>query len=276
MVTLKKIVSISIIILCAIFLIVLVSGIIGSWILNRNLKQAAVEIITIGETVTASVQNGVQRVSVRVENLNNITTDIGESLNKASESISDKGLVMTLLPDEKEQALISTGQEFQNTLSELQAVFINAKNLYSSIDQLPFISLPEPDEDRLQKILDRQQNLQKAIQNVQSKIQEIRTKTSGTIDNINEPINNINQALSNTTNDLNRIDSDLARIQNALSKIKANVGLIFNLITLVIDLILLWLACSQIFAALWAWKQFISLKSSSATNQVPDLQTDEK
>ena len=143
----QRIFAVISIILSVLVLLLALAGIIGAW----SGRSAAIEVTTgILKGVDQLAQtgrNGINRLDTRLNNLQTAVGEVEAAVDQVGQNVADKGLVMTLLPPEKEQQLEATAQQITDGLAAVKDVVQAVAELKQAIDRIPLVNLPEPEPE---------------------------------------------------------------------------------------------------------------------------------
>ncbi len=65
--------------------------------------------------------------------------------------MTDNGLIQLLLSEEQERQLVDLSASVKDTFGNLHDMLSAGTGFYNSIDRLPFVSLPGPSQDQVDK-----------------------------------------------------------------------------------------------------------------------------
>jgi hypothetical protein len=147
--TLKRILSITTIILCGIVILLSAAGVIGAWATTGKVIEAGTRLLTGAEKAAGAVQIGLQSIDEELNNLEEDTAAIQEATAQLSQNISDKGLVMVLLPPAREEKLTNTIGAIEDALNTAELMISSLIDTLSFIDGLPFVELPKPEPESM-------------------------------------------------------------------------------------------------------------------------------
>jgi predicted PurR-regulated permease PerM len=263
--TLKRIFSYLAILLAVLLIVAFVAGIFFSWQINAAAKTTTLSLLTTGENLVSTVQKGVVRVETRVDTLYARTSGVESALNNISGNIQDKGLILTLLPAEKEKELTDSIKEVIDVYTSVRDTLLGIKLLYANVNKIPFVSLPMPDDGLIQQANQVTEKLDKSVNELSTKIQEFRTKSSGSVDTLIAIVSEINSSIEDFNNDLNQLDQQLYATQTGLARLKTIIPALFNLVTIVFDLLLLWMIFANIAAIRWSLQVLGATKMTKPT-----------
>jgi archaellum component FlaC len=115
-----------------------------------------------------------------------------------------------------------------------------------SIDSLPFISLPKPEQQTVNKLEQDIANVQDSVQEVVLGIQEFRDGISGEIDRVTGLLDEITARITESRQNLEQLNSKLQALQDLAAQIRSKVTLVFNSLSAIITLFLAWVVYTQV------------------------------
>ena len=116
----RKILYALVIVMSSLILLLNVAGIIGVWTVGRSLGNAAVAVFKVVENSAKDIQASALKVDGVLERFQAKTTEITDATQKISQNITDKGLVLVLLPEEREQQLIENIGSVRDTFGGIK------------------------------------------------------------------------------------------------------------------------------------------------------------
>jgi hypothetical protein len=126
----KKVVFSLVIGLSALIILLSVIGVIGVWIVERPVSETAVAVLEVIENTTGVLRQSGGRADQSLATLEARTMDIADASQQISQNVTDKGLVMTLLPAEKEQELAQTAASVRDTYNGIRESIAQVLDLY--------------------------------------------------------------------------------------------------------------------------------------------------
>jgi len=90
------------IILSVLVILVSVAGVVGSWVGGSTLSAATVQVLLVVEGTADNMSTLVDGIDLRVAGLEETSLAIRDATDQLSQNVTDKGLVLTLLPEERE------------------------------------------------------------------------------------------------------------------------------------------------------------------------------
>ena len=138
--------------LSGLVMLLCVAGIVGLWIMEQSLADTTVQVIDAMNDVSTTIRQMTGIADNRLDDLQEVTTSISDASTQLGENFTDKGLILLLLPDEKEQTLLEKTESITETFSSLRASLSAGVTLYRSINLIPFVDLPAPSQEQVDQV----------------------------------------------------------------------------------------------------------------------------
>jgi len=223
----RKIWYITAISLSVIIILTCITLVIGTWVVQNGISQAAVKLLETVDDTTGNLRQAVSRIDQPLSELEGITDNVANRADQISENISDKGLLLTLLPEEQEMKITELITTVRETYDTVSGFITSTIGFYQSINALPFVNLPLPEQDTVESIQTTIQDVQTTIQEMRQGITDFRDNASGTIDQVTERIRQASASLSLARTKLNELDSKLAGIQETSRSLQRVIPVLF-------------------------------------------------
>jgi hypothetical protein len=273
----KKILYSVIIAFCVLVILFSAASVIGAWVVQGPLGDSIVAILTIVEDTTQKAQESITKIDGVMANVQAVAAEVESASSQISQNITDQGLVLTLLPEEKEQELLEGIDAVRDTFLEVQEALQKALELYRTIDRLPFIDLPQLNEDQIAKIEGFIANMEELVGTLRTSIQEFRAGLTDRIGKIIEAASVVKNELGAFRNQLSELNAKLAALQALAIRLQEVIPGIFLTITLILTLVLAWIIYTQVEVILLyrhRWQQLgLAVQSSDveAKGQLEEL-----
>ena len=227
-------------------LLISVAGIIGVWVVERPLSNAAVTVLRVVENSTGVIRASNARVDQTLVALQAKTTDIADASHQLSQNVTDKGLVLVLLPQEKEQQLTDVAGSLRDTYTGIRVSISNGLDLYRSINRIPFVSLPGLSEDQMQKVENSMAQIQALAETLRSGIADIQSGVTGAIDKVGATANLLTEEILHAHDATAKVDSSMAALEAFSIRLQAVIPGILVTIAVILSLIFAFLVFTQV------------------------------
>ncbi len=240
--------------LCILVLIISVSAIIVTWVTIRASNEVALQTLAGIDQAAQGLRDTIGRVDNRVDNAQNqlgLFKQVGDQL---AQNVSDRGLVLTLLPEQKEQQLQAAGENLASTFAGFHETALAVTTLVHAVDQLPFVSLPEPDPQRVQAAEQAVGAVQTDVGELTSDIRQAREGSAGAISRITTLADALDGRLAAVKSNLDQVEARLTAVQARVNQLKQTVPTVLFVLATLITLLLLWVSYSQLVILDRTWK----------------------
>jgi predicted nucleic acid-binding Zn-ribbon protein len=244
--TLKRVLSVTTIILCGLVILLSAAFVIGAWATTGKIIDAGTKLITAAEKAAVAVQIGLESIDNGLGRLEEDTQTIEDATAQLSQNISDKGLILVLLPPAKEVELIHTISAIDDALATVEQMFSSLIDTLSFIESLPCVELPKPDPETVSSISEKVEKLNASINNVNARIQEARDNSAGAAQKISDAVGELNTGIEDARAELETRSEQLAATQDSLASIKDSFPTWVYIGAFLITLILGWVIYTQV------------------------------
>jgi uncharacterized phage infection (PIP) family protein YhgE len=242
----KKILYSLVIGMSGLILLLSLAGIIGVWVVERPIADAAVSVLKVVENSSQVIRQANSRVDQTLAALEAKTTDIANSSQQLSQNVNDKGLVMVLLPEEKEQQLTETADSVRDTYSGIRESIAKGLDLYRSINRIPFVSLPGLSDDQVDKLESGMAQIQTLVTTLRSGIADIRSGVTGAIDKVSATADLLTKEILRARDASAQVDSSLAALEALSVRLQQVIPGILVIIAVILSLIFAFLIFTQV------------------------------
>jgi hypothetical protein len=273
----KKILYSLVIGMSGLILLLGVAGIIGVWVVERPMSDAAVTLLSVVEKSTVAIRTSISKADQTLAELEAKTAEISDASNKIRQNVDDKGLVLTLLPEEKEKQFVETVNSARDTYTGIRASIAEGLDLYRSINRIPFVSLPGLSDDQMDKVENSMTQIQVLVETLRSGMADLRSGVAGTIDKVVGAANLLGDEINRIQDELAQIDSKLAALETFSIQMQQVIPGIFMAAAIVLTLVEVFLIFTQVEVIrlyLARWRNLGQPQVVSAAEPLP--QTDEE
>ncbi len=234
------------IVLSCLVMLLSVAGIAGVWVTQRAVSNAVVQLIDSVSNVTGSLRQTAQTVDQKLASMQDITSSISTASVSLSQQVADQGLINLLLPEEQTQKLSEFSLFVKETINTLRDTLTSIRGIYQTIDSIPFVNLPAPTQDQIDKLGESITAIQSAVDEVTNAITAFRAGASEKISLVTQAVDQISGRLSNARSRLAELDTRLANVQDRLAQLKQVAVVVLFLLSVLGSLFLVWVVYTQI------------------------------
>ncbi len=243
------------VIVSAIVLILCVGGIVGSWVGRSVVIDVADGVLDGVHGLAAVGREGVGFVNSHAEDLSMTVGEVETAVDQISQNVTDQGLVLTLLPPEKEQKIENAADRVGEAAANIRSIVDSVAGLIDAVSKIPFVSLPAPDQVKLEALQSDIAAIQTGADQLSSDIQAFRDGTAGKIDTVTESIGDVNDRITGIQDKLDTIDQDLDGLQTRTVELKSQMRTWTFIAAFVVTLIMLWVIYAMVVLIRKDWSE---------------------
>lgn len=234
------------IVLSSLLLLLSVFGIFGTWYAQQALARFSVTLLRAVDDTSGAVRVLSERVDTRVDQLTVITSAVAGISGQIEDNVEDKGLVLTLLPAEQETRLVSQASSIVDTIQNIRDTVRGGIELYKSINNLPLVSLPMPDQERVENLQKTATEIQVAVEEMRQTVSDFRQGVSGQIGKVTTLAETITEKMTQLSKDLALLDQNLANLQEKARELQVTIPNLLALGAFIISLVMAYVIYTQV------------------------------
>lgn len=247
MITCKRVFYITIKLLSIIGIVICLSGIAGSWIVNGSLKSGISKSLSRLENVLKITENGFRRVDSSLIGVQEKIDNMSQGIIRAGDGITDNTIARTFITAIAESEIESKVEMANDSIDQIHEMVALVNLVIETANGLPFFSIPIlPSRDLL--------TIQKRLSEVQITIQDIELVSGGmksgvtekSVTSLTTQIAKIDGAVENIRNSISEFQYSVRTVNNVTAKYKANLSRWINLASIVLSIVLLWFISAQL------------------------------
>jgi predicted nucleic acid-binding Zn-ribbon protein len=242
----KKIFYTLVIAISALVLLLNVAGIIGVWTVGRLLGNATIAALKVVENTANDIQKSTAKVDARLVTFQDKVKEIMDATQKLSANVSDKGLVLVLLPEKREQELTDRADAVRETISGIKESLSTAVEMYRSIDDMPLINLPNLDKDQRAQLDQALDTSQSETGPLRSAIADFRSGATDKIDKVDAAASQLNDRIQNARDRVAKMDAKMAALEATSKRIQLKIQAVFDTFSVIFTLLFAFVIWSQV------------------------------
>lgn len=261
----KRVLAVTAIVLCVLFLLVSLAGIVGAWVIRERVNTAVVGLFSLADRTVSRVSDRVEQVIDTASQAEDALDNITSAVEKIGAGVEETPVVLRLLDGLLGEKLIPAmlqldqrSRQFYQELGQLESALtaVNSMRLFRDPD-----GFLDKLTTRVSDFRDGMQQLDSTLRELQTALQEKRTAVAQElVVALTGPVERMQVRLADFKGRLNDLNSGLKGIQVALAVAQDRLLRLITVTTVILTLILIWLAISQVLAGLYALQYFRSLK----------------
>lgn len=242
----KKIIYALVIAMSGLVILSCIVATLGFLIVSRPLGNMAVSALQVVENAAITVQTYADRVDGRLASLEVKTLEISDATEKIGQNVTDKGLVLTLLSEEREGQLVDDVNSVRDTFDEIRVSVRNGVELYRSIDEMPLINLPSLDRDQLEKIQGSVEQTQAKSEALRSEIADFRSGVTDRVDKVESAVSGLTEEIQNARERVARVNARMADLEALSIRLQADVMTTLTAISVFLILLSIFVIWGQV------------------------------
>jgi cytochrome c556 len=244
--TTKRVLSISAIVLSSLVILLCAAGVVGVWSASGKIIAAGTKLITAAEKAAVAVRIGLESIDNGLGRLEEDTQTIEEATAQLSQNISDKGLILVLLPPAKEEKLTNTISAIDDALTGVEEMVSSLIDTLIFIDSIPFVEVPKPEPEVMSSLSAKVEKLNTSIEKVNSQMQQARDNSAGAAQRVSDAVGELNDDIEAARAELDSRSEQIAATAETLSGIKGSLSTWVYLGAFLVTLLLAWVIYTQV------------------------------
>lgn len=227
--------------------ILAVVGIVLMWATSVATITAAL-LVLAGVSQLAQVgRSGIATIDHRLERLGDRVATVEESADQLARNVADKGIVMTLLPAEQEQALQDAAQQAAQGFENIQTAAETAAGLRrATVGALSVITGKPPDDQRGGVLVNALAELEVEAQALGTDIRDFREGRAARVERVALAAKRLDGRIAEARSGLADLDRDLAGLQTGLDRTGRLIRAVLGVSALLATLAFLYVIWSQV------------------------------
>lgn len=242
----KKILYGFVIALCVLVIILNTTGIIGVWVIRNPIINTVDQVLEVVVVTADSISESTVKVDQLAATFQEITIQVEDASTQIAQNVTDKGLLLTLLPEEKEQKLVDSAIAVGDTLQGIQASISSVLELYKSINSLPFVNLPAPDAEQIEKMESSVQQTKTMVETVRTSISDFRSGVTDKIDVVTSTASKLTSEIQSIRDKLSQLNEKMIALSEFATRIRNAFPGILTTIFVILTLLLAFVIYTQV------------------------------
>jgi hypothetical protein len=211
----KSAFNIACIVLASVTLLLSVLGIIGLWVVQSSLSEAAVNALANVEDAAGVARGGIERVDSRVASARELANAVQTRASEISQEVAATGVARTALPEEMVERFDARVSSVSDTVEDTRDRLLAIIHVVRALDNTARVDLPEPDPARAQRAEEAVTSLRNLREELQQEVGDFRAGVSSKINRVVEIAARIDARLAETQDNLSQVDGQLPRRQSS-------------------------------------------------------------
>lgn len=247
---LSRILAVIVMVISILMFVLIVAGIVGTWIVRAELAGDLVRIATAAEARATIVKRGLDRIDTALTQAQDQVARVEQDVEAFGSDLEQNRPLLTAISDKlgvELGPLFDSVREIVTTVREAVAAVNSA---VEAINAIPFVSVPVPAMEKADKLSQDVESLRTQVRELRAAIDEKRSEIiGGAVSIITTPAAQIGSVLGEMQATVSGYSQEVGALEERLSNFKSSIGRWLSWVAVILTLILLWFALSQ--AGLW-------------------------
>jgi chromosome segregation ATPase len=262
---------ISMISISSLVLLICLAAVVQIWLVKGKVAAASIKMLQAMDESASVVINITTRVDTGLAKIADVSGKIESASSQLAQNVDDRGVVLTLLPEAREQELTAAVTSVQEDFAAIKELLKAVNEAIQAFNSLPFIELPVKGLTAIETLESRIEQLTVLVDGVKADIHAFRSGTAGRISKITASVSDLNMQLANIRSNLQLVDSELENIQVQSRELQELLPSLLTSIAVMVTLLAAWVGYSQIVIIERAVKTYREAQNREAILELVDL-----
>ena len=237
--------------IAVLFILFSISGIAGTWYVNRVLVNVTNQVFTVVESGVSVANSGVTAALNKVKEARSELAQTEQDINTLGTNLKENHPALVALSERLDTRLAPTVDKIQSVLEPVQEGLAGMDAVLTVANSLPYFQEKAPG---LQELQDSLQNLTSLQADVQQLRTTLRAAAEGKADALTDEttalllqlVQRADDRLARTQDNLQTLLDKIAELQNRIAKKRTEILFMLNMAALLLTLLYLWIIYSQV------------------------------
>lgn len=201
------------VVISSLILLLCVVSIGGTWVARAVAINAADGLFaTVDRLADVGRETG-GRIDTRLATLESTTNRVGSTITQVGEEVSNRGVLLPLLPSSVEQELESAAQRIRELTETVRGVITAVTDLIDAVNRLPFVSIPTSDLEQINSLQTQLTSLREDVDLLVTRIRDFRAGRAAEINAAATLVGEIETEIITSRQRLAEFDEGLVRLK---------------------------------------------------------------
>jgi hypothetical protein len=165
------------------------------WLAFSAAGNMLVNLFEAGEKATATASKALIQIDNTMVDFGNKASALSTDVAAVGQNVEDKGVIMTLLPPDKETVLSEKVNDLKQTVGQVEEAINTVRSFMKAFQALPFIQTPTLDDSLLGKLNEGITKIEGFVSDLKQGLEDLRTGVAGAIDKVSMAMQGISDAV---------------------------------------------------------------------------------
>jgi uncharacterized phage infection (PIP) family protein YhgE len=245
----KRVLAVTVMAFSVLLIILLVAGIVGSWIANASLTDGIVRVSTGIDTVLANTDNALSRLDTTVSSARQRVDLFDETVAAAGENLAENPVLLAAIAERLDLGIAPAVDEVRGTVQTIRETILVAQNTVQALKALPFVSIGSSvaDDGKLQALSEALTSLTVGVQQIRDAVRAARTETiTDVVTTLGQGTSRLDAGLETIETAVSGTGDRVSALRTEVSEFKSTLTFWLDAASMVTTLALLWLTFAQV------------------------------
>lgn len=256
--TVKRILSVVVMVLSALMLVLSPVGIAGTWIVRGQFLSDLEEIVTAAETRAETVQQELDRLGSILAQAADEVAAVEREVQSLGADLEQNKPLFSAISDRLGLQLSPLIDKVGEIVVRIRETVAAVNSIVEAVNALPFVTSPVADLEALNQLSEDLDALVTEVEALRTTIDRRQSEiVQGAVALVAVPAAQIGGVLEAMEAGVSGTSREIDRLQEGLSSLQAAVRRRLTWGAVILTLILSWLALSQVGLGVLAWRAFL-------------------
>jgi hypothetical protein len=245
----KRVLAVTVMVFSVLLIILLVAGIVGSWIVNASLTDGIVRVSTGIDTVLANTDNALARLDTAVSGARQRVDLFDETVAAAGENLAEDPVLLSAIAERLDLGIAPAVEDVRGTVQSIRETILVAQNTVQALNALPFVSIggSVADDGKLQTLSDALTSLTDGVREIRDGLRATRAGAiTGVVTRLGQGTSRLDAELATIETTVSGTGARVSALRREVSELKSTLTFWLDTASVLITLIMLWLILAQV------------------------------
>ena len=244
----QRILAVTVMVLSVLLVIVLVSGIVGTWLVNDALSDGIVRTLTGLDAVLGNTQKALSELDTAVGGARGRLDDFDETVATAAANSEDP-VLLRAIGDRLDLGITPAVEEVRVTVQSIRETILVAQNTIQTLNTLPFVSIggSVADDGTLQSLVDSVTSLVGSVREIRDGVRAARDGAiTGVVTTLGQGTSRMDAQLTSIETTVSGADARASALRTRVSDLQSTLTFWLDAASLLLTVAMVWLIVSQV------------------------------
>lgn len=244
----QRVLAVTAMVLSVLLIILLVAGIVGTWIVSSTLKDSMVRTLTGLDGVLGNTQNALSKLDTAVGGARQRLDVFDETVASAAANLEDP-VLLRAIADRLDLGIVPAVEEVRSTVQSIRETVLVAQNTVQTLNTLPFISIRSSvaDDGTLQSLARSVTSLVESVREIRDSVRAARDGAiEGVVTTLNQRTAMMDAQLATIGAAVSETDNEVTALRRQVSDLRSALTFWLGATSLLVTLAMAWLIVSQV------------------------------